>query len=430
MKKITCSHCGTDFKLYKHDGTYMTNINGFLNTLLASQGNLFVCAKCMVNENPNFFFAMKTFASRLHYEMKDLEPELGLPTDYQMACELKKNYKPYSIKWYLSNHDRLIKIYVKDYLPIKNSRLNVPDSFEATVALFKDDISANMKIHDAFKVTATNQTVSAIGAYLLDNNVLSRHIEVLKADLKAFENAFMNSPFCGFGEMDRYASIFNNHVFAFNELVDGLAAFGVDTNGAREIAFDLAEQLDSYSSTKIREVETYNATEIENTEKVSLIDGDKTSEILEMVYKLNASSSSKASKAEALLNAFGMKRYVSTAKKYRQATDKFYKYLEMSKDLIENNGDALLALEKQAKNLAFKIEYANADSRPLLDKQMSSVYNKAARILDYLEGFHFVSQKAQARFKQIESYAKVDMTREEVREILGGSLEGTLFENY
>lgn len=437
MKKITCAHCGSDIKLYKHDGTYMTSTNGLLNTLLSSQGREFVCAKCMVKENSNFFFAMQTFANRVHYEMQSLESELGLPTDYQMACELKKNYKPYSIQWYLSDHKRLVKIYAKDYLPIKAARLDVPESFEATVALFKDDIAANMKIHDAFKVKATPITVNAIGSYLLDNKVLSRAVETLKTDLKYYENAFMNSPFGSFGKMDAAASVFHNHMHAFNALADGLAAFGVNTNGERDIVFDLAEQLDSYKFTKEHEVEAYNEAALESeTDEVlskgrgSLVEGDKTYEIIETVHKLNASYMSKAKRAEALLNAYGMKRYVSTAKKYRQATDKFYQHLAMAKDLIENDGDALKALEAQAKTLSKKIHTAKFEDRPLLDKSMSSVYNKAARILDNLEDFHFLSQKAQARFKQIEAYAQVDMTREEVREILGGNLSGTLFENY
>lgn len=422
MKKITCTHCGSDVKLYKHDGTYMTSTNGLLNTLLSSQGREFVCAKCMVKENSNFFFAMQTFANRVHYEMQSLESELKLPTDYQMACELKKNYKPYSIKWYLSDHKRLVKIYVKDYLPLKAARLDVPESFEATVALFKDDIAANMKIHDAFKVKATPTTVNAIGSYLLDNKALSRAVETLKTDLKYYENAFMNSPFGSFGKMDAAASVFHNHMHAFNALADGLAAFGINTNSERDIVSDLAAQLDSYKIYKENEVEAYNAT--------ALVADDKTCEIIETVHKLNASGKSKAARAEALLNAYGMKRYVSTAKKYRQATDKFYQHLAMAKDLIENDGDALKALEAQAKTLSKKIHTAKFEDRPLLEKSMASVYNKAARILDNLEDFHFLSQKAQARFKQIEAYAKVDMTREEVREILGGNLSGTLFENY
>ncbi len=439
MKKITCTHCGSDVKLYKHDGTYMTSTNGLLNTLLSSQGREFVCAKCMVKENSNFFFAMQTFAKRMYYEMQALESELGLPTDYQMACELNKNYKPYSIKWYLSDHKRLVKIYVKDYLPLKTARLevHVPESFDATVALFKDDIAANMKIHNAFKVKATPTTVNAISSYLLDNKALARAVETLKTDLKYYENAFMNASFGSFGKMDATASVFHNHMHAFNALADGLAAFGVNTNSERGIVSDLAAQLNSYKIYKENEVEAYNATALEReSDEVlsaghgSLVKDDKTYEIIETVHKLNASGKSKAKRAEALLNAFGMKRYVSTAKKYRQATDKFCQHLAMAKDLIENDGDALKALEAQAKTLSKKIRTAKFEDRPLLDKLMASVYNKAARILNHLEDLHFLSQKAQARFKQIEAYAQVDMTREEVREILGGDLSGTLFENY
>ena len=431
MKKITCAHCGGSVKLYKHDGTYMTSTNGLLNTLLSSQGQDFVCAKCMVKENPNFFFAMQTFANRVHYEMQSLESELGLPTDYQMACELKKNYKPYSIKWYLSDHKRLVKIYVKDYLPLKAARLDVPESFKATVALFKDDIAANSKIHDAFKVKPTPATVHAIGAYLYNSKALTHAVDILKADLKAYENAFMNSAYGSFGDMDEYAESFSVHMHNFMKLADGLAAFGVDTNGERDIVVDLAEQLDSYKFTKEHEVEAYSeADEIASEAPGSLVEGDKTYEILETVHKLNASGMSKAARAEGLLNSLGMKRYVSTALTYRHATDRFYKHLAMAKDLIENDGDALKALEAQAKTLSEKIHKASFDERPLLDKSMSSVYNKAARILSQLEDVHFLSQKAQARFKQIEAYAQVDMTREEVREILGGDLSGTLFENY
>ena len=421
MKTITCSKCGNNIKLYKTQGSYSNTLNGLLNSILAANGELFVCATCTVAQDPRALEVFKNLASNIRKDVKHLEYAAGAKSEREMAKELQRNFKPYSLRWYLSNHDRLVKIYTIDYPKFIQAKRNVHPSFEVTVNLLRggrNDHELTEELHRAYNVPLTAESYAAVLEYVRNGSVFESIEKQLYVAAQKFEEAYEAAPLGKLGGLEMAYGYFRGFVRRYYTLRVGIKNFTMNKPSHVESIKELINDIDAKWNFKSIEKEEYlrQSAEFEaETEgtKESLAIDESTNDLLTTIREINKNGGHICKRTDMLFAAYGLKPYISRAR-----------------ELITSNGDPLISLEAQMRTHVAKFAEASPEKLVILTRELEGYAHRAERITKQLDFFGYDTNLIQSRLSHIKDLSNVAVTRTELETILGGSLTGTLFENY
>lgn len=465
MRKITCSQCGSNYTIYKNNGSYIGTLNGMLNEIYAAKGQLFVCASCKMTSNHECLTILKHLEKDIKKETHLAEEKIVQSCDYDMAKELYQNYYPYPLTWYLADHDRLVKIYTVDYpkkVKKQESKLSRRDQIiEALNKVSTRNATVNQlteAVLTELKLPLSTANHSAITNFILHDEVLKGLVIAAKNFGIQFEEAALSS---NLGKYNNMAYLYNGEfkqlVVEFKQLRQGLANLKLsepENEKAILEVFDLIKARMNAKSVEIDEVNRILKHEgfAPVTQKQDVLDNMPTESLnVEPITEfkprvelagLQAQQTMKRSGREVaihkMLNSLGFYRYPSKI-------DTYLKAYPAAQEVLINPADPMKRIDKQIQAQAnILLSYPEFDQNQLRNfNGLFARYNKIYFGLVTLFNHHDElcdkhSQNVMKAFRKVNARFNIaegttdekEVSREDVAEILGGSVEGTLFENY